>query len=61
MEDSGKASTEKSDNDFKFNFQTSIKGSSRTVPEDPMKDPGRAFTEESKIALELHEKPLHHF
>ena len=45
----------------KNNFQTSIKGSSRTVPEDPMKDPGRAFTEESKIALELHEKPLHHF
>ena len=39
----------------KNNFQTSIKGSSRTVPEDPMENPGRALTEESKIAFELHE------
>ena len=41
-------------------FQTSIKGSSRTIPEYSMEDPGRAFTEESKIGLELHEKPLNH-
>ena len=25
-----------------------------------MEDPGRAFTEESEIGLELHEKPLNH-
>ena len=46
--------------DDKNNFQTSIKGSSRTIPEDSMEDPGRAFTEESEIGLELHEKPLNH-
>ena len=42
--------------DDKNNFQTSIKGSSRTIPEDP----GRAFTEESETCIELHEKPLNH-
>ena len=36
-------------------FQTSIKGSSRTIPEDSMEGPGRAFTDESEIGLELHE------
>ena len=41
-------------------FQTSIKGSSRTIPEDSIDDPGRVFTEESEIGLELHEKPLNH-
>ena len=46
--------------DDKNNFQTSFKGSSRTIPEDSMEDPGRAFTEESKIGLELNEKPLNH-
>ena len=47
--------------DDENNFQTSIKGSSRTIPEDPMEDPGRASTEKSEIALELYEKPLNHF
>ena len=46
--------------DDKNNFQTSIKGLSRTIHEDSMEDPGWAFTEESKIGLELHEKPLNH-
>ena len=46
--------------DDKNNFQTSIKGSSRTIPEDPMEDPGRASTEESKTGIELCEKPLNH-
>ena len=46
--------------DDKNNFQTSIKGSSRTIPEDSIDDPGRVFTEESEIGLELHEKPLNH-
>ena len=46
--------------DDKNNFQTSIKGSSRTIPEDSMEDPGRAFTEESETCIELHEKPLNH-
>ena len=41
--------------DDKNNFQTSIKGLSRTIHEDSMEDPGWAFTEESKIGLELHE------
>ena len=41
-------------------FQTSIKGSSRTIPEDSIDDPGRVFTEESEIGLELHEKPLNY-
>ena len=44
----------------KNNFQTSIKGSSRTIPEDSMEDPGRASTEESATGIELHEKPLNH-
>ena len=30
--------------DNKNNFQTSIKGSSRTIPEDSMDNPGRGFT-----------------
>ena len=46
--------------DDENNFQTSIKGSSRSIPEDSMEDPGRAFTEETEIGLELHEKPLNH-
>ena len=46
--------------DDKNKFQTSIKGSSRTIPEDSMEDPGRAFTEETEIGLELHEKTLNH-
>ena len=46
--------------DDKNNFQTSIKGSSRTIPEDSLEDPGRAFTEETEIGLELHEKSLNH-
>ena len=46
--------------DDENNFQTSIKGSSRTIPEDSIDDPGRVFTEESEIGLELHEKPLNH-
>ena len=46
--------------DDKNNFQTSIKGSSRPIPEDLMEDPSRASTEESEIGLELHEKPLNH-
>ena len=44
--------------DDKNNFQTSIKGSSRTIPEDPLEDPGRASTEESKTGIERREKPL---
>ena len=46
--------------DDKNNFQTSIKGSSRTIPEDPMEEPGRASTEESDTGIELREKPLNH-
>ena len=46
--------------DDENNFQTSIKGSSETIHEDSMEDPGRAFTEETEIGLELHEKSLNH-
>ena len=40
-----------------YSFQTSIKGSSRTIP---MVDPNKASTEESKTCIELNEKPLNH-